>query len=321
MNEAQPADKQPTEDRKKVIKALGEHVSSLQVSLPTNSDGLPLSYVDPQVLLQSGFLDDELNIETMNNAVVPIVYTEGHPVVDGLPLWDRLGGELLGWFNSFKNYRDQKLSASLRSLTKTASNMALPLSYITDLSKAFHWQARAKAFDLYIQMEREATRNRNMVLLENKHYKAANDIFEICMTFIRGTEENPVKLTAKSALGWIETAIKLGRISVGMPPDKSIAVADKANINTIITQVNTETQNIALSASAGDSGKVNVDRLQKILNILIDTGQLARVLEENTKQIVEAPVVEEDGRTENNSSGDERGVCEPATDSANSKDD
>lgn len=297
----------PSEEHRAVIKKLGEHVSSLQVSLPTNKEDLPLSYIDPQVLLESGFLNDELNIDIIDKAVVPIEYAEGYPVVDGLPFWDRLGGELLEYYNLFKHYRDQKLKSAVRSYREVGDQVHLPLDYIVGLSKAFHWRARVKAFDLYMIMEREARRTREMVLLEGKHLKAAEDIFDVCMKFIR-KDDAEKQLSAKSALEWFEAAIKLGRLSLGLPPDKPVGVTDQASIS-IHTAINQVT---ARSASRLPTGRrETITWLQEVLDVLIETGQLHRVIETQAKEV--------DGK--DSSSGDEPRASLPVADSTHSEDD
>lgn len=304
-----PVCEPPSNETRLAIKRLGEHVSALQVSLPISKEGLPLSYIDPQVLLESGFLEDELNMETMDKAVVPIDYADGYPVVDGLPIWDRLGGELLDYYNLFKSYRDQKLKQAVRSLGVVAKQANVPVDYVAGISKAFHWRARVKAFDLYMEAEREAERTRSMILLEGKHRQAAEDIFAVCMDFIRNDDVKD-RLSPKTALAWLEAAIKLGRISLGLPPDKpvgSIESTGSTNIQAIINQMPSQDK-----PDQPRSRKQTVAWLQEVLDTLIEAGQFRRILD--------AEVIEVKSE-QSNSSGDEPGTSLPATDSPDSKDD
>jgi hypothetical protein len=62
-------------------------------------------------------------------------------------LWDRQHNESSKSFNRFALYRDM---GAERSLRKLANDVDLNLSTIAELSKKYHWQERAVAFDAYI---------------------------------------------------------------------------------------------------------------------------------------------------------------------------
>ena len=90
------------------IQKLGQFVQYLQVGLPT-SNGNPLQLLDPSILAESiisAETPDDLSDDVLHEAARPIEYIDGFPCVDGVPVWERLDGELVTYYQVFKIYRE-----------------------------------------------------------------------------------------------------------------------------------------------------------------------------------------------------------------------
>jgi len=137
-------DKEITESEEKILSLLGGHILSLQNKQPLNNLGLPISYIDPQAIAETG-MTGEFTEEELEKATVPLDYLEGYPLVEGLPFWERLEGEVLYFYRLFKIYRDMKKEEGSRSIVRVAEISEQKPSIINALNKVYHWQARVKA--------------------------------------------------------------------------------------------------------------------------------------------------------------------------------
>jgi hypothetical protein len=138
----------------------------------------------------------------------------------------------------------------------------MPHKDINALAKTFHWQWRARAYDNYCEQIREATRNTHLTLMENRHHKAATEIFDVCHTFLKDHQK---ELTPKTALAWMEMAVKLERMSLG------IDAKAPSNAPSIAVQIN----NNGTASSTNISG-ANVDgnKMLEIMQILQISGAM-----------------------------------------------
>ena len=256
---------------------LGEYVSSLQINLPKNREGLPLEYVDPQILAETGFLDKNPNVENLDVAIIKLNYSEGFPTVDGMPFWERLDGETLPFYELFKQYRNQIDLNIRRSIISIAESLNISSKFLYGLSRAYHWRQRAKAYDAYKIQKIELERNRNIQLMENKHHSAATKLFDLCMEHIDKNfgyddkEENLLKiLSPKDIRELLEVAIKLERLSLGQHPDKPLISGDQSVVNAIVTNYPSSTNQSPEVPAEIESKK----QLQNVVNILFSSGAL-----------------------------------------------
>ena len=241
---------QVTDKKLKLLKDLGEFVSNLQKNISTTPNNLPTAYIDPQVILEEmvANADEKDNMifsnETIAIATTQIDFLDGLPVINGLPFWERLDCEPLEYYRLFKTYRDMKLTDPTRSFEKLNKDTNTETSYLYALSKIYHWSQRVKAFDLYQLTLIEKARTRQVEVMEGKHKKAAERIFEICTTYLEVMEETGLlaAVSPKEMQGWAELAIKLERLSLGLSPDKPITNEDTEKIKNVINFTNIETQ-------------------------------------------------------------------------------
>jgi hypothetical protein len=126
----------------------------------------------------------------------------------------------------------------------------------------------------------EKERNRQIELMEGNHKKAAERIFEICTTYLEVIEETGLIAAAspKEIQGWADLAIKLERLSLGLPGDKPKEVRDNndkgnkvVNITKIENQQN-QIQNVATQNNNPIKGLNDVEHrkyLQEVANTLM----------------------------------------------------
>lgn len=251
-----------------VMRDLANRVSSLQASLPTNSDGLPLAYINAAVVLEKGLLQDSLSKEDSDASVVHINFLEGFPTVDGLPFWERLEGEVIDYYDIFKSYRNMKDGKGSRSLSAVAEIAHIPISHVHVLAQIYHWTARVKAYDMYKHAEIEAERHRFVKIMESRHREAAEVLFKDCIEYMKS---NMKALQPKDAIKWLEMAVKLERLSLGLDPEKPYFKGEGASADgkTII-----QNYQIAPQAPGVSQNDQVTSQLQEVIQILNASGAL-----------------------------------------------
>lgn len=275
---------------------LGNFVQYLQMGLPS-SNGNPLQLLDPSIIAESivsAETPDDLSDAVLQLAARPIEIIDGFPCVDGVPVWERLDGELLPYYQVFKAYRDMKKDVGCRSLTRLASEVGLTGRQLNALNKAYHWAFRCRAFDKYVEDMRRLQRQRRIEALEERHSTVAEQMLEDAMGYLSAHQE---QLNPKIALQMVQTAVKVGRLAVGLSGDGNGKNIATTNVNVQATTNTTgdhtvNQQNVLVGESAAD-----FDQLQSILHVLDQSGalQTASVIPGDVvdADVIDADIVEE----------------------------
>lgn len=255
-----------------IMRDLAKKVSSLQASLPVSSEGLPHAYINASTVLERGILQDELSKEAIDASVVQINFLEGFPTVDGLPLWERLEGEVIEYYDLYKCYRNMKDGKGTRSLASVAEFGHVPISHIHILAQVYHWSIRVKAYDTYRQVEFEAERQRFIKMMESKHRNAAEKLFDDCIGYMK---DNIKALTPKDAIKWLEMAVKLERLSLGLDPDKPFFKGEGlSNDGRFVIQ----NYQISPQMPGTSQNEETTSQLQEVIGILAASGALDHVV-------------------------------------------
>ncbi len=265
------------DNKLRMLQMLGEKIQSYQQHIEKLDNGLPVAYIDPQVVVER-LMEEELTQQEITQATVTIDYLEGFPIVNGLPFWERLDCEPLDYYKLFKSYRNQKNTDSTRSFEKLIEQTAIKIGYLYAFSKIYHWQYRCLSYDLFNKFLIEEERIKAVKVMEGTHKKTAEKMWNICTTYLEELTNSPDKIKAfkpsefKSLL--IE-ARKLERLSLGLPGDRPPSAPNKTEVMNIKidnkTQVDSKTINIP-------SNK-RVEYLQEIVDVLHDAKALPKTLE------------------------------------------
>ena len=272
-----------------VQRKLGNFVQYLQVNLPTNGYGVPLKLINPVLVMpyvmeyeQTSDLPDRV----LDEATMEVVIDDGLPLVEGVPIWERFDGEPVEYYKVFKTYRELLYLSGSRTIAKVAQMVDVAIAHLQTLSKTFHWQLRCKAYDLYKAQERERKRQFDIEKLEGKHYQAAEKLLEQSLTYF---EQHPEQMNPKIALQMMQTAVKMGRLSLGLSPDKPGVGNEGSQIT--INQLNGSGSSDKMGEGSNPDNALQTDDFQSILNILVKSG----ALEQAQSQVVDADytIVEE----------------------------
>lgn len=320
---------------------LANFVQQLQSTLDINREGIPLQYIDPTVIAsQVPYYDNAEDIpeEVYKEAIVKIDFEDGIPVANGLPLWERLDGETIPYYKLFKEYRDMKYyelkdtsinnKASYtdtntvtetrtiigtRSLARLSEHCGVPGKLLNILARIYHWMMRVKCFDMQKEREIALKRQRRAEELEYKHSRAANELLEQAMKYIK---EHPAQLNPKVAIQMVELGMKYGRISAGLLGDKpgtqssvahqtNIAISQSSTHNQadqmVIANMGSDNQgykdgrNISdVERRMADSMKDN-SNLMSIINVLNRSGALSAAIKKTDNDVIEFVEDEEEG--------------------------
>lgn len=257
------------------LKQLGNLVQYFQVNCPSNGNSLPMKLIDPTVLMP-GLLDyrdpDEVPDNIVYNAMLHVDYDEGYPTVDGLPLWERLDGELVEYYKLFKEYREMKYVGGSRSIAKLSASSTVSGRHLNHLAKVYHWQTRCRAYDMFKDQLRLAQRQYDIDKLETTHSKNATILMERAMEWL---ERHPEQLNPKVALQMVQLGMKAGRLALGLHPERPGTGEEGGGSRgtTINIQQNNATDNGTINAPQVDlRSDEDANHLQSILHVLDQSG-------------------------------------------------
>jgi hypothetical protein len=272
---------------------LGNFVQYFQADLPTNKHGVPLKLINPvamaEHILNCNTIDDVPN-HVVENAIVEVEFEDGMPMVDGLPIWERLDGEIMDYYKLFKEYREMLYVHGSRALSRLAETHNILGRNLSALSKVYHWQLRCKAYDAYKKMIYMRKRQFEIEKMETKHAKVAERLLQQSLEYL---EQHPEQLNPKIALQMIQIAMRAERLALGLNPDKPGAGEAAPSINihqTTSTGGNGEATariEIGPSSSSGqatNNGQPDLSYLQSIVHILDKSG----ALDQAKKEVIDA---------------------------------
>ena len=229
-------------NRIKVLHNLGLIIKDLQAKLDDRE-----CFIDAQVILD--YLtsvtetDEDPNVvpeSVIEKATVWIEWIDGIPAVSGLPLWERLDCESMDFYKVFKIYRDQKYIGTTknryqRSFENLKETTGLSREALYAVSLVYHWQMRVTYYDSFHEETIEKEKARLITLMETRHLAASENIFEKCIAYFKDIDETKMKtLAPKDVLAWWNEAVKLNRLSLGLPGDKVIADKSGAKVGKVI---------------------------------------------------------------------------------------
>ena len=260
-----------------MMQLLGQRVANYQNNIERLDNNLPLAYIDPQVIVEH-LTEEELIQQEIDQATIAIDYLEGFPVVNGLPFWERLDCEPLDYYKLFKIYRNQKNTDSTRSFEKLIEQTTTKIGYLYALSKIYHWQDRCKAFDLFNSFLIDKERSKAIKIMEGKHKKTAEKMWELCEKYLTELEDKPDKLLNFKPAEFkslLVEARKLERLSLGLSGDRPPAQPTTIEKTTINVDSKTMVDNKTISIPSGDK----IEYLQEIVDVLHKAKALPKTLE------------------------------------------
>lgn len=252
-----------------VQRKLGNFVQYFQVNLPTNSYGVPLKLINP-VYIAEHILNcettDDMDDDIVEAAELSIDFEDGMPIVEGVPLWERLDGEPIDYYKLFKSYRDELYVSGARAVAKVAQTFGVLGRNVSALAKVFHWQLRCRAYDLFRKLEADRKRQYAIELLETKHSKAADKMMEQALEYM---ESHPEQMNHKHAIAMMQLAMKAGRLALGLNPEKPGSTDGSPNININQTTGSSGQMSATVEVQTNDQPKAeDLGYLQSILHIL-----------------------------------------------------
>lgn len=209
----------------------------------------------------------------------------------GTPYWERLMNEPLADYKLFEQYRDEE--PHNRAIYKLANQTNQTPEHLHNLKDLNHWQDRAATFDLYKSTIKEKVRSYEIELMETKHKKQADRIFDKVTTYFENLDDAFLK--PEVALQWLNSAVKLNRLSLGVAPDKAACELKQNEQQTQqLTQIEIKTGTNNNFGNQQNEQQAQQAKLQDILAVLQKAGSLnAKVTARDIEPIVEqqAPMV------------------------------
>lgn len=292
------------------FRRLAEFVQVLQADFPMQ-DNLLVAFLNP-MKLATEIVDCEtpqdVTEEVLQRARWQIELQGDHALIDGLPIWDRLEGERVDFYNVFKLYRDSRYglidtgdyTLCTRSMAGLARHLNLSPRLLDVLNKMYNWKLRCAYYDKFFEMEIVRKKQMEVQMLQRDHLKFSTTLLDKAMSFF---EMHSNQLTPKDAISLAELGFKISRLSLGMMPDKP-AMSDGAQTQPLLAvQINQQTQNTSsvqvnqqnFSSEAERQMHENLkdnDNLLSILHVLQRSGAMDTAI---TAELADSAIdIEED---------------------------
>lgn len=271
------------------LKKLSSAVAQLQASYNDGS-GFPSRLIDPG-MIASEFpnvrIVEDFSEEFLTTASKPVELRDTMICIEGVPIWDRLSGERVDFYNAFKLYRDSRYfmlddgtyQVSNRTIAGLARELNIPAVTLTYISKIYHWSTRCKCYDSYMEQAIQRRRAQEVAMLQSDHTKIAKKLCDKAFAYL---DKNFDKLQPKEALQALELGIKYGRISAGLLGDKpGSTTGSQTNFSFVqnttnnaeqLLQVNTNSNNPVAKQLQEDIKQE--DNLLAILHVLQASGAM-----------------------------------------------
>lgn len=272
------------------LRRLANLVDTYTENLPVNNNNNVLAYIDPSILLEAivdsdvpddrsiknnrsdkSHLTAETNLQLLEDATVPLDYSEGFPTANAEPFWQRLDCEPLKYYKLFKHYRNQIKYKATRSFGITSEELEVPNQLIKLVSNIYQWNYRLQAFDQYRELKKNAQRKRKIEEMENEHHSTAKMVFKMCKEFIQNNQD---KMSPNTALKWFKYAAQLQRLSVGLNPDDPSDPNKPNSLSQTLVVNNNEKSKGNKSSSGGMMDSEEKEKLQTVIDVLKNAGAL-----------------------------------------------
>jgi hypothetical protein len=267
------------------FKKLAHFVQTLQRDLPVQNN-LLVVILNPAWLASSvPFCDTPADIteEQLKKAQWPIELSGDYALIDGVPVWERLEGERLDFYNLFKLYRDARYGLldtgdyilCNRSMAGLARKLNISPALVSTISKIYNWATRCAYYDKYFEMEVARRRQMEVQILQQDHLKFATTLVDKAMSFF---EKKADQITPKDAIAMAELGFKISRLSLGLAPDKPVSGGNQASQPLLAIYNNTTTNQADKMIQVNDQRSYGSEVERRLQENLKDNTNLLSIL-------------------------------------------
>ncbi len=246
--------------------------------------------------LEAHLPDNEI-ANSLRAAYTPLVFDHGYPAMqNGMPFWHKMEFESGFAFAAFQMYieagatgprqlyelchNNELLQVATQQLVRKEQIQPAELSMILQEYFILHyWYSRTKAYDLYREAALRHQRLRKADLMEEKHFSIAGAILAKLETYF-ASEAFMNEMTPKTALDALTKLVAIQRVSVGLPTNGPLAVAQQPTETSfeMIMRNTAQKQGTAQQLSQGFGGG-NAHTREMLDQILLDPGAAANLQE------------------------------------------
>jgi hypothetical protein len=300
------------------FKKLAMFIQALQHDLPLHNGLLSVMLNPAALATHVPFCEtpEDVTDEMKQFAKWNIEHQGDYALIDGVPVWDRLEGERVDFYNLFKLYRDARYglldsgdyTLLNRSMAGLATRLNLAPLLLSTLSNIYNWQLRCAYYDRFFEMEILRRRQTEIQLLQRDHLKFSTTLMDKAMSYL---EKNASQLSPKEAIAMLDLGFKVSRLSLGMLPDKpgmpgdpqaqpllAINVNQKQDTKIQVNNDNRKNFSSDVERQLHEDLK-DTDNLLSILHVLQKSGAMATAIQgelvatENIQDVEEVIVIEE----------------------------
>jgi hypothetical protein len=238
-------------------------VHQLQSLLPPNTIGLPEQLYRADMLSPGDFeplkkywdlqvnkepvpqeLREELdNLEALiQSARVQMIYDEGFPAIDGIPIWQPLPWEPQEAHQAFQIYLEQAIDSPEDLKAPNARSLQnlkhIPYEISAEWFRLYSWQLRIKCWELYKAAVNHNTKIRRQLTLDDYIYrKASSMLTTVLQHWSKLPDEAFANMSPDKFVAMFEKLTKIQRESVGLLKSTDQIPHTTVNIQATMQQV------------------------------------------------------------------------------------
>ena len=282
---------------------LASFIQALQRTMP-QSEGRLICFINPATLATNiPFCDspNDLTEDIVKESTIQLEFTDDMALVDGLPIWERLEGERIDFYQLFKVYRDMRYTVTTdgdyfllnRSMAKLSRLTQIPAKLINCLAKIYNWALRVSYYDVYMEKQAYKRHCAKVQLMESDHFRISTQLMNKAYNYL---QSNIAKLTPKDALQMLQLGLEYSRLSAGLNRDKPSSSVTAPTQPTLAIYNNTTNNNadqmVQINQNPAYSSEVErqlhedlkaEDNLLSILHVLQRSGAIETALNEDLK--------------------------------------
>lgn len=247
-----------TPARRQLYTKIGKWTDELQQQMPVYPDKTPMYLINTQIVTENHMISD--SVEDLLDKDLPgmkfyLDYSRGYACLYGVPIFERLSGEPIHYFDLFQAFLDMYKTEGSRSIHKLSKRVHIKPEIIFAIKQMYHWDVREKQYDAYMQIQKNLVRQREVERTTDEHLSMSRRVRDLVISAILGKDMSDEKLKDLGQV--LKTIVEWERLTLDLPTKKTESKSKEAP--TVNIQNNTSA---VIEKGASDTNSITDEDIQ-----------------------------------------------------------